>query len=162
MKVLLISSERKCHLERFSTKHHHCVLNHYTIITTPSMQCQSVNSKCCSVLPPLVGVDSVGLTLVYSPQALCHIKEIPSTGSHDDPLSYYQIGDLIRGQSPPPAACKQSHPQYHALLCNRLLNRVISLYVCPPKSYICTQYLPHCVRNIGYYTGSRSVRLDKT
>ncbi|CAL8309885.1 unnamed protein product [Lota lota] len=28
--------------------------------------------------------------------ALCHIKEIPSTGSHDDPLSYYQIGDLIR------------------------------------------------------------------
>ncbi|XP_056460234.1 tetratricopeptide repeat protein 14 isoform X1 [Gadus chalcogrammus] len=29
--------------------------------------------------------------------ALCHIKEIPSTGSHDDPLSYYQIGDLIRG-----------------------------------------------------------------
>ncbi|XP_076010568.1 tetratricopeptide repeat protein 14 [Genypterus blacodes] len=28
--------------------------------------------------------------------ALCHIREIPSTGSHDDPLSYYQIGDLIR------------------------------------------------------------------
>ncbi|XP_051929516.1 tetratricopeptide repeat protein 14-like [Hippocampus zosterae] len=28
--------------------------------------------------------------------ALCHIKEIPSAGSHDDPLSYYQIGDLIR------------------------------------------------------------------
>nr|XP_020472704.1 tetratricopeptide repeat protein 14 isoform X3 [Monopterus albus] len=28
---------------------------------------------------------------------LCHIREIPSTGSHDDPLSYYQIGDLIRG-----------------------------------------------------------------
>ncbi|XP_068175479.1 tetratricopeptide repeat protein 14 [Antennarius striatus] len=28
--------------------------------------------------------------------ALCHIKEIPSTGSHDDPLSYYQIGDFIR------------------------------------------------------------------
>ncbi|XP_061680938.1 tetratricopeptide repeat protein 14 isoform X2 [Syngnathoides biaculeatus] len=28
--------------------------------------------------------------------ALCHIKEIPSSGSHDDPLSYYQIGDLIR------------------------------------------------------------------
>lgn len=28
--------------------------------------------------------------------ALCHIKEIPSTGNHDDPLSYYQIGDLIR------------------------------------------------------------------
>uniref|UniRef100_A0A3Q3EGC7 S1 motif domain-containing protein n=1 Tax=Labrus bergylta TaxID=56723 RepID=A0A3Q3EGC7_9LABR len=29
--------------------------------------------------------------------ALCHIREIPSTGSHDDPLSYYQIGDFIRG-----------------------------------------------------------------
>ncbi|KAG7513473.1 tetratricopeptide repeat protein 14 isoform X1 [Solea senegalensis] len=28
--------------------------------------------------------------------ALCHVKEIPSTGSHDDPLSYYQIGDFIR------------------------------------------------------------------
>ena len=54
-----------------------------------------------------VRVDSVGLTLVYLPQALCHIKEIPSTGSHDDPLSYYQIGDLIRGQFSPPVACKQ-------------------------------------------------------
>uniref|UniRef100_A0A4W6C3G2 S1 motif domain-containing protein n=1 Tax=Lates calcarifer TaxID=8187 RepID=A0A4W6C3G2_LATCA len=29
--------------------------------------------------------------------ALCHIREIPSTGNHDDPLSYYQIGDFIRG-----------------------------------------------------------------
>ncbi|KAL3047070.1 hypothetical protein OYC64_021321 [Pagothenia borchgrevinki] len=28
--------------------------------------------------------------------ALCHIREVPSTGSHDDPLSYYQIGDFIR------------------------------------------------------------------
>ncbi|XP_070764814.1 tetratricopeptide repeat protein 14 isoform X2 [Enoplosus armatus] len=28
--------------------------------------------------------------------ALCYIREIPSTGSHDDPLSYYQIGDFIR------------------------------------------------------------------
>ncbi|XP_037325119.2 tetratricopeptide repeat protein 14 isoform X1 [Pungitius pungitius] len=28
--------------------------------------------------------------------ALCHIREIPSTGSHDDPLSYFQIGDFIR------------------------------------------------------------------
>lgn len=28
--------------------------------------------------------------------ALCHVREIPSTGSHDDPLSYYQIGDFIR------------------------------------------------------------------
>ncbi|CAJ1061020.1 tetratricopeptide repeat protein 14 isoform X2 [Xyrichtys novacula] len=28
--------------------------------------------------------------------ALCHVKEIPSTGNHDDPLSYYQIGDFIR------------------------------------------------------------------
>ncbi|XP_060890946.1 tetratricopeptide repeat protein 14 isoform X2 [Labrus mixtus] len=28
--------------------------------------------------------------------ALCHIREIPSTGSHDDPLSYYHIGDFIR------------------------------------------------------------------
>ncbi|XP_027882821.1 tetratricopeptide repeat protein 14 isoform X3 [Xiphophorus couchianus] len=28
--------------------------------------------------------------------ALCHVKEIPSTSSHDDPLSYYQIGDLIK------------------------------------------------------------------
>ncbi|TNM88168.1 hypothetical protein fugu_006389 [Takifugu bimaculatus] len=28
--------------------------------------------------------------------ALCHIREIPSTGSHDDPLSYYQTGDIIR------------------------------------------------------------------
>lgn len=30
-------------------------------------------------------------------QALCHIRELPSTGSHDDPLSYYQIGDFIKG-----------------------------------------------------------------
>uniref|UniRef100_A0A1A7YW65 Tetratricopeptide repeat domain 14 n=1 Tax=Iconisemion striatum TaxID=60296 RepID=A0A1A7YW65_9TELE len=29
--------------------------------------------------------------------ALCHVREIPSTGSHDDPLNYFQIGDLIRG-----------------------------------------------------------------
>uniref|UniRef100_A0A7N8XKJ7 Tetratricopeptide repeat domain 14 n=1 Tax=Mastacembelus armatus TaxID=205130 RepID=A0A7N8XKJ7_9TELE len=28
--------------------------------------------------------------------ALCHIREIPSSGSHDDPLSYYQTGDFIR------------------------------------------------------------------
>uniref|UniRef100_A0A7N6BHU1 S1 motif domain-containing protein n=1 Tax=Anabas testudineus TaxID=64144 RepID=A0A7N6BHU1_ANATE len=28
--------------------------------------------------------------------ALCHVREIPSTCSHDDPLSYYQIGDFIR------------------------------------------------------------------
>uniref|UniRef100_A0A8D3BB19 Tetratricopeptide repeat domain 14 n=1 Tax=Scophthalmus maximus TaxID=52904 RepID=A0A8D3BB19_SCOMX len=28
--------------------------------------------------------------------ALCHIREIPSTGNHDDPLSYYQVGDFIR------------------------------------------------------------------
>ncbi|XP_041791786.1 tetratricopeptide repeat protein 14 isoform X2 [Chelmon rostratus] len=28
--------------------------------------------------------------------ALCHIRELPSTGSHDDPLSYYQIGDFIK------------------------------------------------------------------
>uniref|UniRef100_A0A3P8TBL7 Tetratricopeptide repeat domain 14 n=1 Tax=Amphiprion percula TaxID=161767 RepID=A0A3P8TBL7_AMPPE len=28
--------------------------------------------------------------------ALCHVREIPSSGSHDDPLSYYQIGDFIR------------------------------------------------------------------
>ncbi|XP_014264025.2 tetratricopeptide repeat protein 14 isoform X1 [Maylandia zebra] len=28
--------------------------------------------------------------------ALCHVREIPSTGSHDDPLAYYQIGDFIR------------------------------------------------------------------
>ncbi|XP_047443279.1 tetratricopeptide repeat protein 14 isoform X2 [Mugil cephalus] len=28
--------------------------------------------------------------------ALCHVREIPSTGSHDDPLSYYQTGDIIR------------------------------------------------------------------
>uniref|UniRef100_A0A8C6U9E7 Tetratricopeptide repeat domain 14 n=1 Tax=Neogobius melanostomus TaxID=47308 RepID=A0A8C6U9E7_9GOBI len=28
--------------------------------------------------------------------ALCHIREIPTSGSHDDPLSYYQIGDFIR------------------------------------------------------------------
>lgn len=33
----------------------------------------------------------------FSHQALCHIREIPSTGSHDDPLSYYQTGDIIRG-----------------------------------------------------------------
>ncbi|XP_030647134.1 tetratricopeptide repeat protein 14 [Chanos chanos] len=28
--------------------------------------------------------------------ALCPIRDVPSTGHHDDPLSYYQIGDLIR------------------------------------------------------------------
>uniref|UniRef100_A0A3B5AKU8 Tetratricopeptide repeat domain 14 n=1 Tax=Stegastes partitus TaxID=144197 RepID=A0A3B5AKU8_9TELE len=28
--------------------------------------------------------------------ALCHVREIPSSGSHDDPLSYYQTGDFIR------------------------------------------------------------------
>ncbi|XP_036376754.1 tetratricopeptide repeat protein 14 isoform X2 [Megalops cyprinoides] len=28
--------------------------------------------------------------------ALCPIRDVPSNGNHDDPLSYYQIGDLIR------------------------------------------------------------------
>ncbi|XP_068445755.1 tetratricopeptide repeat protein 14 isoform X2 [Clinocottus analis] len=28
--------------------------------------------------------------------ALCHIREIPSIGNHDDPLSYFQTGDFIR------------------------------------------------------------------
>ncbi|XP_018612417.2 tetratricopeptide repeat protein 14 isoform X2 [Scleropages formosus] len=28
--------------------------------------------------------------------ALCPIREVPSNGNHDDPLSYYQMGDLIR------------------------------------------------------------------
>lgn len=32
-------------------------------------------------------------------KALCPLREVPSTGNHDDPLSYYQIGDLIRGMS---------------------------------------------------------------
>ncbi|XP_060797147.1 tetratricopeptide repeat protein 14 isoform X2 [Neoarius graeffei] len=27
---------------------------------------------------------------------LCPIRDVPSTGNHDDPLSYFQIGDLIR------------------------------------------------------------------
>ncbi|KAI4902086.1 hypothetical protein NFI96_014700 [Prochilodus magdalenae] len=27
---------------------------------------------------------------------LCPIRDVPSTGNHEDPLSYYQIGDLIR------------------------------------------------------------------
>uniref|UniRef100_A0AAR2JEM8 S1 motif domain-containing protein n=1 Tax=Pygocentrus nattereri TaxID=42514 RepID=A0AAR2JEM8_PYGNA len=27
---------------------------------------------------------------------LCPVRDVPSTGNHDDPLSYYQIGDLIR------------------------------------------------------------------
>lgn len=30
-------------------------------------------------------------------QGLCPIRDVPSTGNHDDPLSYFQIGDLIRG-----------------------------------------------------------------
>ncbi|XP_050950788.1 tetratricopeptide repeat protein 14 isoform X2 [Labeo rohita] len=29
-------------------------------------------------------------------KALCPLRDVPSTGNHDDPLSYYQIGDLIR------------------------------------------------------------------
>uniref|UniRef100_A0A673J311 Tetratricopeptide repeat protein 14-like n=1 Tax=Sinocyclocheilus rhinocerous TaxID=307959 RepID=A0A673J311_9TELE len=28
--------------------------------------------------------------------ALCPLRCVPSTGNHDDPLSYYQIGDLLR------------------------------------------------------------------
>lgn len=28
--------------------------------------------------------------------ALCHVRELPTTGSHDDPLSYFHIGDFIR------------------------------------------------------------------
>lgn len=28
--------------------------------------------------------------------ALCPIRDVPSNGNHDDPLSYYHIGDLIR------------------------------------------------------------------
>ena len=28
---------------------------------------------------------------------------------------------------------------------NQLLNSVISLYICTPKSYICTRYLARCV-----------------
>ncbi|MCJ8737587.1 hypothetical protein PDJAM_G00025770 [Pangasius djambal] len=27
---------------------------------------------------------------------LCPVRDVPSTGNHDDPLSYFQIGDLIR------------------------------------------------------------------
>ncbi|XP_056615530.1 tetratricopeptide repeat protein 14 [Triplophysa dalaica] len=29
-------------------------------------------------------------------KTLCPIRDVPSTGNHDDPLSYYHIGDLIR------------------------------------------------------------------
>ncbi|XP_051978050.1 tetratricopeptide repeat protein 14 [Xyrauchen texanus] len=29
-------------------------------------------------------------------KALCPLRDVPSAGNHDDPLSYYQIGDLIR------------------------------------------------------------------
>uniref|UniRef100_A0A671SUF2 S1 motif domain-containing protein n=1 Tax=Sinocyclocheilus anshuiensis TaxID=1608454 RepID=A0A671SUF2_9TELE len=29
-------------------------------------------------------------------KALCPLRCVPSTGNHDDPLSYYQIGDLLR------------------------------------------------------------------
>ncbi|TRY84114.1 hypothetical protein DNTS_032955, partial [Danionella cerebrum] len=29
-------------------------------------------------------------------KALCPVRHVPSTGNHDDPLSYYQVGDLIR------------------------------------------------------------------
>ncbi|XP_066503964.1 tetratricopeptide repeat protein 14 isoform X2 [Hoplias malabaricus] len=28
---------------------------------------------------------------------LCPVRDVPSTGNHDDPLSYFQVGDLIRG-----------------------------------------------------------------
>lgn len=36
------------------------------------------------------------INVIYQ-KALCPIRDVPSTGNHDDPLSYYQIGDLIRG-----------------------------------------------------------------
>lgn len=31
-------------------------------------------------------------------QALCPLRDVPSHSSHGDPLSYYQIGDLIQGK----------------------------------------------------------------
>ena len=34
---------------------------------------------------------------------------------------------------------------YNRQLYNQLLNCIISLYICTPKSYICTRYLTHCV-----------------
>lgn len=36
------------------------------------------------------------INVIYQ-KALCPVRDVPSTGNHDDPLSYYQIGDLIRG-----------------------------------------------------------------
>lgn len=33
----------------------------------------------------------------FSLQALCPLRDVPSHSNHGDPLSYYQTGDIIRG-----------------------------------------------------------------
>lgn len=34
-------------------------------------------------------------------QALCPLRDVPSISNHGDPLSYYQTGDIIRGDQFP-------------------------------------------------------------
>lgn len=37
----------------------------------------------------------------FSLQALCPLRDVPSMSNHGDPLSYYQTGDIIRGDQFP-------------------------------------------------------------
>ena len=50
-------------------------------------------------------------------------------------------------------------------LCNQLLTRVISPYICTVKTQICTRYLAHCVINITYmyvFDGSPPVSMSSS
>lgn len=38
-----------------------------------------------------------GVLKYFSLQALCPLRDVPSHSNHGDPLSYYQTGDIIRG-----------------------------------------------------------------
>lgn len=38
-----------------------------------------------------------GILKYLSLQALCPLRDVPSHSNHGDPLSYYQTGDIIRG-----------------------------------------------------------------
>lgn len=50
-----------------------------------------------------------GILKYFSLQALCPLRDVPSHSNHGDPLSYYQTGDIIRGD--------QFHPTNKKVTC---------------------------------------------
>lgn len=57
-----------------------------------------------------------GVLQYFSLQALCPLRDVPSLSNHGDPLSYYQTGDLVRGN------------QFHHI--NKKVTVVIFMLVC--------------------------------